>query len=111
MTTSGFNLLGRVSQYPASQNYGDSPNNNLQIDRSVIIGNYLYTISQSEVMVSNLSTFSTVSTVALAGSKCGSRLEHSNENVCKVISEEEPPLRHSFSMATKKILRHSCFHV
>ena len=68
VTTSGFNLLGRVSQYPASQNYGDSPNNNLQIDRSVIIGNYLYTISQSEVMVSNLSTFSTVSTVPLAGS-------------------------------------------
>ena len=68
VTNSGFNLLGRVSQYPASQNYGDSPNNNLQIDRSIIIGNYLYTISQSEVMVSNLSTFSTVSTVALAGS-------------------------------------------
>jgi uncharacterized secreted protein with C-terminal beta-propeller domain len=68
VTTSGFNLLGRVSQYPASQNYGDSPNNNLQIDRSVIIGNYLYTISQGEVLVSNLSTFSAVSTVALAGS-------------------------------------------
>jgi uncharacterized secreted protein with C-terminal beta-propeller domain len=68
VTTSGFTLLGRASQYPASQNYGDSPNNNLQIDRSVIIGNYLYTISQSEVMVSNLSTFSTVSTVLLAGS-------------------------------------------
>ncbi|HVB12054.1 MAG TPA: beta-propeller domain-containing protein [Nitrososphaerales archaeon] len=65
VTDSGFTLLGKVSQYPASQNYGDSPNNNLQIDRSVIIGNYLYTISQSEVMVSNMSTFATVSTVPL----------------------------------------------
>jgi inhibitor of cysteine peptidase len=68
VTTTGFNLLGKVSQYPAGQNYGDSPNNNLQIDRSIIIGNYLYTISGSEVMVSSLSTFSTVATVPLAGS-------------------------------------------
>jgi len=68
VTNSGFTPLGRVSQYPASQNYGDSPNNNLQIERSIIIGNYLYTISQSEVMVSNLSGFSTVATVPLAGS-------------------------------------------
>jgi inhibitor of cysteine peptidase len=68
VTSSGFNLLGKVSEYPASQNYGDSPNNNLQIERSVIIGNYLYTISASEVMVNNLSTFAVVSTVSLAGS-------------------------------------------
>ncbi len=47
-------------------NYGDSPNNNLQIERSVIIGNYLYTISQSEVMVSDMSSFATVATVALS---------------------------------------------
>ena len=57
-----------MTQYPAGQNYGDSPNNNLQIERSVIIGNYLYTISQSEVMVSDLSSFGTVATVALPGS-------------------------------------------
>jgi uncharacterized secreted protein with C-terminal beta-propeller domain len=49
-------------------NYGDSPDNGLQIERSVIIGNYLYTISQSEVMVSSLSSFSTVATVPLSGS-------------------------------------------
>lgn len=64
----GFTLLGNVTQYPAGMNYGDSPDNNLQIERSVIIGNYLYTISASEVMVSDLSSFSTVATVALAGS-------------------------------------------
>jgi inhibitor of cysteine peptidase len=68
VTASGFNLLGRISQYPTNMSFGDSPNNNLQIDRSIIIGNDLYTISQSEVMVSSLSTFSTVSTVSLAGS-------------------------------------------
>ncbi|MDA4132046.1 MAG: beta-propeller domain-containing protein, partial [Thaumarchaeota archaeon] len=64
---SGFTLLGNVSQYPAGMNYGDSPNSNLQIQRSVIIGDYLYTISQSEVMVSSLSSFSTVATVPLSG--------------------------------------------
>jgi inhibitor of cysteine peptidase len=65
VTSSGFNILGMVSQYPGSQNFGDSANNNLQIDRSVIIGDYLYTISQGEVMVSTLSSFSTVATVPL----------------------------------------------
>jgi len=66
VTGSGFSLLGRVSQYPAGQNYGDSPANDLQIDRSVIIGDCLYTISQSEVMVSSLSSFSTLATIPLA---------------------------------------------
>jgi len=66
--SSGFTLLGNVTQYPAGMNYGDSPDNNLQVERSVIIGNYLYTISQSEVMVSDLSSFGTVATVALPGS-------------------------------------------
>jgi inhibitor of cysteine peptidase len=65
---SGFTLLGNVSQYPTIMNYGDSPNNGLQIERSVVIGNFLYTISQSEVMVSDLSSFGTVATVALPGS-------------------------------------------
>ncbi|MHB8566726.1 MAG: beta-propeller domain-containing protein [Nitrososphaerales archaeon] len=65
VSTSGFTLLGRVSQYPNGTNYGDSPNYNSQIDRSVIIGNSLYTISQGEVMVSDLSTFSTLATVSL----------------------------------------------
>jgi inhibitor of cysteine peptidase len=68
VNASGLTLLGNVTQYPAGMNYGDSPDNNLQIERSVIIGNYLYTVSQSEVMVSDLSSFSTLATVALPGS-------------------------------------------
>ena len=65
VTPTGFDLLGKVSQYPPGMNYGDSPNGNLQIDRSVIIGDYLYTVSQGEVMVSALSGFGTVATVQL----------------------------------------------
>jgi len=62
----GLTVLGRVSQYPAGQNFGDYPNESLSIDRSVIIGDYLYTISQGEVLVSNMSgSFPTVATVAL----------------------------------------------
>jgi uncharacterized secreted protein with C-terminal beta-propeller domain len=62
----GLTVLGRVSQYPASQNYGDYPNDSLSVDRSVIIGDYLYTISQSEVMVSSMASgFSTVAMVQL----------------------------------------------
>jgi len=68
ITSAGFTLLGNVTQYPAGQNYGVSQNNNLQIERSVIIGDYLYTISQSEVLVSSLSSLATVATVALSGS-------------------------------------------
>jgi inhibitor of cysteine peptidase len=69
VSSSGFTLLGNVSQYPAGQNYGDFPyGGNLDIDRSVIIGNYLYTVSQGEVMASDLSSFSTVWTIALPGS-------------------------------------------
>jgi inhibitor of cysteine peptidase len=64
VTPSGFDLLGKVSQYQG-MNFGDSPNSNLQIDRSVIIGDYIYTVSQGEVMASSLSTFSTVATVQL----------------------------------------------
>jgi uncharacterized secreted protein with C-terminal beta-propeller domain len=65
VNSTGFTLLGTVTQYPAGQNYGDSPNGNLQIDRSVIIEDYLYTISQSEVMVSSLSSLATIATVPL----------------------------------------------
>ena len=62
----GLTILGRVSQYPADQNFGDYPNDSLSIDRSVIIGDYLYTISQGEVMVSSLGgSFPTVATVDL----------------------------------------------
>ncbi|HYC26926.1 MAG TPA: beta-propeller domain-containing protein [Nitrososphaerales archaeon] len=61
----GFTILGKVSQYPAGENFGDNPNGNLQIDRTVIIGDFLYTVSQGEVMVSQMSNFSTVATVAL----------------------------------------------
>jgi len=63
---SGLTILGRASQYPAGQNFGDYPNDSLSIDRSVIIGDYLYTISQAEVMVSTLGgSFATVATVNL----------------------------------------------
>jgi len=68
VNSTGFALLGMVTQYPANQNYGDSPNTNLQIVRSVIIGNDLYTVSGGEVMVSDLSSFATLATVALPGS-------------------------------------------
>jgi hypothetical protein len=65
VSQSGFSVLGNVSQYPSSGNYGDSPVENLDISRSVIIGDYLYTISDGEVMVSVLSNFSTVARVTL----------------------------------------------
>ena len=58
-------VVGRVSQYPAGQNFGDYPNDTLTIDRSVMIGDYLYTISQSDVMVSSLSSLSRVAMVQL----------------------------------------------
>jgi len=62
----GLTVLGRVSQYPAGQNFGDYPNDSFSIDRSVIIGDYLYTVSQAEVMVSTLGgSFTTVATVNL----------------------------------------------
>jgi len=62
----GLVILGKVSQYPTGQNFGDYPNSSLSIDRSVIIGDYLYTISQSEVLVSSMSgSFPTVATVTL----------------------------------------------
>jgi inhibitor of cysteine peptidase len=67
VTPSGFEVLGKVSQYPAGQNYGDYPNDTLSVDRSVIIGDALYTVSQGELMVSNMSTFATLSTVSLPG--------------------------------------------
>jgi uncharacterized secreted protein with C-terminal beta-propeller domain len=65
VTAQGFTLLGTVSQYPPGQNYGDSPNSSLQIDRSVIIGNDLYTVSQGEVMISDLGSFATLGTIQL----------------------------------------------
>jgi uncharacterized secreted protein with C-terminal beta-propeller domain len=66
VTGAGFTVLGKVSQYPAGLNFGDSPNNNLQVDRSIIIGDFLYTVSQGEVMVSSMTSFSTVATVQLS---------------------------------------------
>jgi uncharacterized secreted protein with C-terminal beta-propeller domain len=65
VTSTGFTLLGTVSEYPPGQNYGDSSVSNLPIYRSIVIGNYLYTISQGEVMVNSLSSFSTLATVQL----------------------------------------------
>ena len=67
VSPSGFNLLGTVTQYPpgtgANPYYGSSGDHDIY--RSVIIGNSLYTISQSEVMVSDLTSFSTLATVTL----------------------------------------------
>jgi inhibitor of cysteine peptidase len=60
VSTTGFKLLGTVTQNQP----GQSPSTN-EIDRSVIIGNVLYTISQNEVMASSLSNFSTLATVQL----------------------------------------------
>jgi uncharacterized secreted protein with C-terminal beta-propeller domain len=65
VTPTGFTILGKVSQYPPEQNYGNSPNSDLMVDRSVVIGDYLYTISQSEVMVSNITSFVAVTRVSL----------------------------------------------
>ena len=67
VSSSGFTLLGRVSQYQnGTASFAESPNYNLQIERSAIIGNALYTVSQNEVMVSDLSTFSTLASLALS---------------------------------------------
>jgi inhibitor of cysteine peptidase len=64
---SGFDLLGTVTQYatgtgPGSY-YGGSGGHDIY--RSVMIGNALYTISQDEVMASDLSSFATLATVTL----------------------------------------------
>jgi inhibitor of cysteine peptidase len=60
VSTIGFKLLGTVTQ----NHPGQSPSTN-EIDRSVIIGNVLYTVSQNEVMASSLSNFSTLATIQL----------------------------------------------
>jgi inhibitor of cysteine peptidase len=60
VSTIGFKLLGTVTQNQP----GQSPSTN-EIDRSVIIGNVLYTISQNEVMASSLTNFSTLATIQL----------------------------------------------
>jgi inhibitor of cysteine peptidase len=61
VSTAGFKLLGTVSQDQAGQSPGTH-----EIDRTVVIGNILYTISQNEVMASNLSGFSTLATIQLS---------------------------------------------
>jgi inhibitor of cysteine peptidase len=68
VTPTGFNLLGTVTQYPpgtGAQSYWGSSGGH-DVDRSVIIGNALYTISQNEVMASDLASFSTLATVPLS---------------------------------------------
>jgi inhibitor of cysteine peptidase len=60
VSTTGFKLLGTVTQNLP----GESPSTN-EIDRSVIIGDVLYTVSQNEVMASSLSNFTTLATVQL----------------------------------------------
>jgi uncharacterized secreted protein with C-terminal beta-propeller domain len=68
VSTSGFSLLGTVTQYPpgafGQSYYGGSGGHDIY--RSVIIGNALYTISQDEVMASDLTSFSTLATVPLS---------------------------------------------
>jgi inhibitor of cysteine peptidase len=61
VSTIGFKLLGTVTQNHPGQNPGTN-----EIDRSVIIGDVLYTVSQNEVMASSLSNFSTLATIQLA---------------------------------------------
>ncbi len=67
VTASGFNLMGTVSQNPPGtgvQTYWGGSSGHT-IDRSVIIGNTIYTVSQNEVMASDLSSFSTLAAIAL----------------------------------------------
>jgi len=68
VSTSGFNLLGTVTQYPSGSfgqsYYGGSGGHDIY--RTVIIGNALYTISQDEVMASDLTSFATLATVPLS---------------------------------------------
>ena len=68
VSPSGFNLLGTVTPVSAgesaSQSYWGGSGGH-DIYRSVIIGNALYTVSQNEVMASDLSSFSTLATVTL----------------------------------------------
>ncbi len=61
VSPSGFKLMGTVSQDLPGQSPGTH-----EIDRTVIIGNVLYTVSQNEVMASDLSSFSTLATVHLS---------------------------------------------
>ncbi|HVB95217.1 MAG TPA: beta-propeller domain-containing protein [Nitrososphaerales archaeon] len=66
VSPTGFDLLGTVTQYPQGSGgsyFGSSGGHDIY--RSVIIGNALYTISQDEVMVSDLTSFSTLATVTL----------------------------------------------
>lgn len=60
VSKTGFTLLGTVTQ----NSPGQSPSTH-EIDRSVIIGDVLYTISQNEVMASSISDFSTLATINL----------------------------------------------
>jgi inhibitor of cysteine peptidase len=60
VSKTGFRLLGTVTQNNPSQ----SPSTN-EIDRSVIIGNVLYTVSPNEVLASSLTDFSTLATIQL----------------------------------------------
>ncbi len=68
VSTSGFDLLGTVTQYPqgAFTNSYMGSSGGHDIYRSVIIGNAIYTVSQDEVMVSDLTSFSTLATVPLS---------------------------------------------
>ncbi len=67
VSPSGFDLLGTVTQYPQGTGgdpyYGSSGGHDIY--RSVIIGNALFTISQDELMASDLTSFSTLATVTL----------------------------------------------
>lgn len=60
VSDTGFNLLGTVTQNTA----GQSPSTHV-VDRTVIIGDVLYTISQNEVMATSLSSFATLVTIPI----------------------------------------------
>lgn len=62
VSDTGFTLLGTVTQDLP----GQSPATH-EVDRTVIIGNILYTISEDEVMATDLSNFYNLATIPLVG--------------------------------------------
>jgi uncharacterized secreted protein with C-terminal beta-propeller domain len=63
--SSGFKLIGTISHIPSGGSVGT--NSDLYINRVVIIGNFVYTISNNLVLISNLPTLSTVRQIQLSG--------------------------------------------
>ncbi len=62
---SGFQLIGRVTQIPSGVSVSENPD--YYINRIVIIGDYVYTISNMMVSVNSLTGLSQVGEIRLAG--------------------------------------------